>query len=61
MFGAPLVSIPIYLYILWVASSIMYFVVSFKLVPVSYYDISAFVTLIVVSFASYQMWRDGII
>jgi hypothetical protein len=61
MFGAPSVSIPIYMYVFWVASSIMYFVVSFKLVPESYYNILAFVTLVVVSFGSYQAWRDGII
>jgi hypothetical protein len=69
MFGAPSVSIPIYMYVFWVASSIMYFVASFKLVPESYYNlvpesyynILAFVTLVVVSFGSYQAWRDGII
>ena len=61
MFGAPSVSIPIYMYIFWVASSIMYFVVDFKLVPVSYYNILAFVTLVVVTFASYQASKDGII
>jgi hypothetical protein len=61
MFGAPSVSIPIYMYIFWVTSSIMYFVIDFKLVPVSYYNILAFVTLVVVSFASYQASKDGII
>ena len=61
MFEAPSVSIPIYMYVFWVAYSIMYFVVSFKLVHVSYYHILAFVTFVVVSFVSYQAWRDGII